>query len=103
MAKTWESPLYTLQNGAGKDITIDVTTSVSAGLRPHATITKTFIPFLKQRNVQTVLDFGVGSLRNTFPLLDAGFDVCAVEFEECFGRPFCSAYLQLAMKRPNFS
>src|SRR5437588_7511966 len=103
MAKTWGSPIYALKSTTGKEIKIDVTTSVSPGLPPHGVLTKTFIPFLQQRKVDSVLDFGVGSLRHSLPLLEAGFNVCAVEFEECFGRPYCSAYLQEALKYPNFS
>jgi hypothetical protein len=103
MAKTWASPIYPLKTTTGKDIKVDVTTSVSASLPPHGVLAKEFIPFLQQRGVERILDFGVGSLRHTIPLLNAGFNVCAVEFEECFGRPFCSAYLQIAQQHANFS
>src|SRR3954465_11045258 len=102
MAKIWASPIYSLKSGTGKDIKIDVTTSVSASLPPHGSLNKDFIPFLKQRNIDTVLDFGVGSLRHTLPLLEEGFTVCAVEFEECFSRTFCSAFLQIALRYHNF-
>jgi len=103
MAKIWASPIYPLKSATGKQITIDVTTSVSASLPPHGVLSKDFIPFLKKRNVKTILDFGVGSLRHTIPLLKAGFNVCAVEFEECFARTFCSSYLQIALNHSNFS
>lgn len=72
-------------------------------MAPNGALTKSFIPFLQARKAESVLDFGVGSLRHTLPLLDAGFSVCAVEFEECFSRPFCSAYLHEAEKYSNFT
>jgi hypothetical protein len=49
------------------------------------------------------LDFGAGALRHTVPLIRAGFQVCAVEFEEQFARPTCSVAREKAQKNGNFS
>src|SRR5439155_27303182 len=56
-----------------------------------------------QKNVERIIDFGAGSLRHTFPLLDAGFQVCAVEFQENFDRPVCAKALAEAKQHSNFS
>jgi len=83
MANLWNSPLYTLIAKNGKKVIIDVTSSVSAGLRPSKVIFQ-MIDFFKEKGVERIVDFGAGSLRHTFPLLKAGFIVCAVEFKEQF-------------------
>lgn len=99
----WETPLYSLQSEKGKQVVIDVTTSVAPGLQPNKLVRETFIPFLKARNVRTVLDFGAGALRHAFPLLKAGFEVCAVDFEAGFQRPVCAKALARAKRYSNFS
>jgi hypothetical protein len=86
VAKLWASPLYKLSTPAGRDVVIDVTSSASAGLDPNSIVTDVMVPFLKDRGVRTILDFGAGALRHTLPLLKAGFEVCAVEFERGFDR-----------------
>jgi hypothetical protein len=102
MATLWVKPVYKLQNKNGKAIVIDVTKSVSAGLPPNKLI-KELIPFFKSRKVERIVDFGAGALRHCFPLLKAGFQICAVEFEEQFSKPFCQDALNKARKDPNFS
>lgn len=97
----WETPFYKLKTVSGKYIWIDVTNSVSASAPTKNTITK-IIPILQKHKVQTVLDFGAGALRNTLPLLEAGFQVCAVEFEKQFEKPQCNKALLIAQKNPNF-
>ncbi len=103
MAKYWTKPYYPFKNSAGKDILIDVTTSASAGLEANSVIVDTLVPLLKARKAERILDFGAGALRHTLALLDNGFEVCAVEFEEAFKRPTASRKLQEAEKYANFS
>ncbi len=104
MARLWASPLYKLKAaGSGKQIIVDVTSSVSPGLPPHGAIAEHVIPFFKRRDVNSVLDFGAGALRHCFPLLKAGFEVCAVEFERNFERPVCAEARRRAEKRSRFS
>lgn len=103
MARKWESPLYKLRAATGKEIVVDVTTSVNPGLRPHRVLKDRIIPWFRTRGVRSVLDFGAGALRHTFPLLRAGFEVCAVEFEQTFARPVCAAKRARAEKNANFS
>jgi hypothetical protein len=102
MARLWLKPLYELTAKSGKKVIIDVTSSVSPGLPPNKTIADV-ATFLKKQKAERILDFGAGALRHTFPLLDAGFQVCAVEFEECFGRPICGKALKQAQTHANFS
>lgn len=103
MARLWEKPLYVLRSKAGKQITIDVTSSVSPGLRPHGVVRKELVELFRAKGVERIVDFGAGALRHTFPLLNAGFQVCAVEFEEQFARPSCAKARHKAQKNPNFS
>jgi hypothetical protein len=102
MGKMWESPYYSVNTNSGSPITIDVTASASSGLKPNEAIYRA-IDFFKEKGVKRILDFGCGSLRHTLPLLKAGFQVCAVEFEEQFNRPKSNEYLVEARKNPNFS
>jgi SAM-dependent methyltransferase len=100
----WASPIYKLKaKGSGKSITVDVTTSVSPGLPPHSAIPDHVIPFFDRRSVNSVLDFGAGALRHCFPLLKAGYEVCAVEFEKNFERPVCAKARGRAEKYNRFS
>ncbi len=103
MPKYWSTPIYELQARGGKTIRIDVTTSVSPGLSANKVVVDQVIPFLKKKRVGSVLDFGAGALRHTLPLLEAGFQVTAVEFETAFARPRCRHALALARNHPNFS
>jgi hypothetical protein len=99
----WKTPVYKLTSLNGKEVVIDVTTSVSPGLPPSSILTDTAIPFLQSRNVRRILDFGAGALRHTLPLLVAGFEVCAVEFEQAFQRPASAEFLKEARAYPNFT
>lgn len=103
MPRYWKSPIYRLKSVKGQKISVDVTTSVSPGLPPHKVLDEMVIPYFKEKGVERVLDFGAGALRHAFPLLDAGFQVCAVEFEEGFRRPASSQALAEAKKHANFS
>lgn len=98
----WNKPIYKLKAINGKYISIDVTTSCCPALPPNKVIWEV-AKFLKERKVNSILDFGAGSLRHTFPLLACGFQVCAVEFIEQFQRNVCHLALQIAKKSPNFS
>jgi hypothetical protein len=102
MANVWNSPMYQLVSKAGKRITVDVTFSVSAGLPANKLFDDTLIKFFRSKGVESVVDFGAGALRHTFPLIRAGFQVCAVEFEQEFSRPVCAEALRKAEKHPNF-
>jgi hypothetical protein len=102
MADLWSSPIYQLVSKAGKRVTIDVTTSVSAGLPPNKLVGDILIKFFRNKGVENILDFGAGALRHTFPLLKAGFQVCAVEFEEQFKRPICAEAIRKAERNGNF-
>jgi hypothetical protein len=99
----WHKPFYTLRSHSGKNVAIDVTSSVSAGLPPNKAIAGVTADFFAKKKVRRIVDFGAGALRHVLPLLDAGFEVCAVEFEEQFHRPSCSEALALAKASPNFS
>lgn len=99
----WNSPLYPLRDSSGKNVIIDVTSSVQPGLPPNDAINE-FVSFLrKKKSVERIVDFGAGALRHTFPLLDAGFQVCAVEFQEQFVRPGCAEARTRAVRNGNFS
>lgn len=102
----WDKPLYDLRAKTGKRIIIDVTMSVNPALGPNQAITEV-IQFFQRKNVKTILDFGAGSLRHTMPLLDAGFEVCAVDFEEQYAetdsKRVCRQNRLTAEDYPNFS
>jgi hypothetical protein len=98
----WESALYPLKDAKGKKIVIDVTSSVQPGL-PHNDAINEFIKQLKQKDFTRIVDFGAGALRHTFPLLENGIQVCAVEFEEQFKRPACAKARLDAEGHANFS
>jgi len=103
MPKKWTKPYYELKGNDGEKVVIDVTSSVAPGLPPNKVIRAELIRLFKATKVRKVVDFGAGALRHVFPLLSAGFEVCAVEFEEQFCRPVCAENLKDAEKHPNFS
>ena len=98
----WETPVYKLRTKKGKPIEVDVTLSCSAGLGPNDAIFKV-AQFFKRKGVRTILDFGAGALRHTFPLLRHGFSVCAVEFEDQFRHDKCRKALARARKEGGFT
>lgn len=99
VAGSWKTPLYQY----GK-ITIDVTSSISAGLGPHRRLADKFIPLANEKlKKRRVLDFGAGALRHTLPLLKANFEVCAVEFKEAFERKEAGEAIERAKASNNFS
>jgi hypothetical protein len=61
------------------------------------------IPFFRARGLRTVLDFGAGALRHTLPLLKAGFEVCAVEFERGFDREIAAEARKRAEQDARFT
>ena len=102
MAPLWQSPVYKLKTPSGKEITIDVTTSISGGLAPSRVVTDVIVPLFLARGVHRIVDFGAGALRYTLPLLAAGFDVYAVEFQRAFQRDAAAHALAQARQFPNF-
>jgi hypothetical protein len=84
-------------------VSIDVTTSISAGLDGKALVHGEVVPFFKKNRVRRIIDFGAGALRHTLELLGAGFEVCAVEFAQAFERPVCATALSEARRSPNCS
>ena len=53
--------------------------------------------------MRAILDFGAGALRHTLPLLKAGFEVCAVEFERGFQREVAAEALRRAQEDGHFT
>lgn len=101
---TWKTPIYRLSTPQGGKIEIDVTSSIGPGLGPHQVIKKDLVAFLKRTGgIKKALDFGAGALRHTFPLLKAGLEVCAVEFELAFSRPAGAKALARARRHAGFS
>lgn len=98
----WEKPVYKFRNWAGEEIVIDVTTSVSPGLPPNHVLIDKVIPFLRENNVDKILDFGAGSLRHSIPLVKAGFTVGAVDFQEGYSRRVCKTALAALCKNDRF-
>src|SRR2546422_758021 len=92
----WESPVYKFAKkrprASGKVatevITIDVTGSAPTMPGPGAYLEGVFSALTQGRNPKktSILDFGAAKLRNTLFLLDAGYQVRAVEFPELASR-----------------
>lgn len=83
MASKFEMP-YVRRKFKGKYITFDVTKSGRSltSNQPLNTLPAIMANF-RENGIKTVLDFGAGRLRNTWPLLlDKNFDVYICEFEE---------------------
>jgi hypothetical protein len=106
VSRLWNTPLYQLTTKSGKGIIVDVTLSVNPALGPNKAITEV-VDFFVRKKVKKVIDFGAGALRHTLPLLKAGIQVCAVDFEEqyvnCDSKRVCCAKRQDAERDPNFS
>ena len=98
----WKDPVYRMRAKSGKYISIDVTKSCSPGLNPNQSIEE-LAAFFKSKEVVSILDFGAGALRHSLPLLEHGFHVYAVEYEEQFKRPSCAQAFAIAKKNPNFT
>src|SRR2546426_12790523 len=102
----WDKSRYNLTTKRGKAVVIDVTLSVNTALGPNLAI-QDVIDFFERQKVKTVLDFGAGALRHSLPLLRAGFEVCAVDFEEQYldipAKKICRSNRELAEDDPNFS
>ncbi|SRR6266496_1570866 len=98
----WQQPYYRLKDHKGIKRIIDVTSSVSPGLPPNQLMDR-LIELFQRKGVQTIVDFGAGAFRHTLPFLDAGFQVCAVEFEQALRLKECSNALAKAQQNPNFS
>jgi hypothetical protein len=98
----WKEPYYNLKDHKGVKRIIDVTSSVSPGLPPNQ-LTDRIVDLFKRKGVQTIVDFGAGAFRHTLPFLDAGFQVCAVEFEQALRLKEGGNALAKAQQNPNFS
>ena len=101
-AKLWKTPYYNLTSRTNEDIRIDVTASVSAGLTPNASLLE-FINFFHEKRIEKILDFGGGALRHTIPLLEEGFQVVVVEFDQQYERSKSKRQLEIAKEYPNFT
>jgi hypothetical protein len=97
------SPLYSVTTSGGEKVTIDVTNSISSGLEANSGLIDHLIPWMDQRGYDRVLDFGAGALRHTIPLLKAGIQVTAVEYERAYQRPKANEHLQEARKYDGFT
>src|SRR5216117_2826494 len=103
MPKRFESPLYAARLPNGTAVTIDVTNSISAGLEPNSGMLAHLIRWMKERGYRRILDFGGGALRHTIPLLQAEFEVIAVEYERAYEREKARENLQRAQRFDGFT
>lgn len=100
----FSEPYYkNITTQGGDVVTIDVTNSISAGLSANKGLEREVIPWLAEVGASRVLDFGAGALRHTEPLLEAGFEVVAVEFEEAYSRPKASNKRSSISSHPNLT
>jgi hypothetical protein len=95
--------LYSVTTVEGEKVTIDVTNSISSGLKPNSGLLDYLVPWMKERGYDRVLDFGAGALRHTIPLLKAGIQVVAVEYERAYQRPKAKEYLEEARQYDGFT
>lgn len=98
----WKSPLYPATDAVGEKHMIDVTQSISAGLKHNEALVGHIIGWMKERGFTRVLDFGAGALRHTLALLDAGLEVTAVEFKQAYSRDKAGEKLKAARSREGF-
>ncbi len=92
----WESPIYRFNVAAGidrdgkqlyKQVVVDVTRSAPSFDSPGKTLAKALQQALALSGVRknnVILDVGAGKLRNAIHLLNQGYRVCAVEYEQLF-------------------
>jgi SAM-dependent methyltransferase len=101
--RLWESSLYTVYDITGRKHVIDVTQSISPGLKPNQGFIDHLVPWMNERGFTRVLDFGAGALRHTLALLNAGIDVTIVEYKRAFTRPKASENLKIARSKSGYT
>ena len=99
----WENPIYRGKDKSGKNFTIDVTQSISAGLSANSNLVEHLVPWMKERGFTRILDFGAGALRHTVALLEKGMVISAVEYKEAFSRPKAKINMEKARKYDGFT
>ena len=100
--KLFESPLFRGTDSSGKKFTVDVTSSIAPSLPSNAGLIQSVTDWMKEHHCTRVLDFGAGALRHTIPLLRAGFEVTAVEYENAFKRPVAAKKRTMAKRFAHF-
>jgi hypothetical protein len=103
MAKRFETPFYNVTTQGGKQLRVDVTNSISAGLDANAGLIDHLTSWMKATKCKRVLDFGAGALRHSIPLLRKGFEVVAVEYPNAYDRPKAAEYRAQAEKFDTFT
>jgi hypothetical protein len=103
MANYFSSPIYNVTTAKGEKVSIDVTNSISSGLGPNQGLVKAVTSWMRAGGYSTVLDFGAGALRHSIPLLKAGFEVIAVEYERAYQRPKAQQHRDEAVRLPGFT
>lgn len=103
MGKRFASSLYRVKTEGGEELQVDVTNSISSGLSANNGLMSHVIKWMKDMGCQRVLDFGAGALRHTIPLLEADFEVTAVEYERAYTRPKAAEYKAVAEKYDTFT
>ncbi|HMK82099.1 MAG TPA: hypothetical protein VK503_00115 [Candidatus Bathyarchaeia archaeon] len=106
----WESPVYTFkrkirENGKLRNLVVDVTNSAPTFDEPGKQLEGVFDVLTAGRTPgkTKILDVGAAKLRNTLYLLDKGFILYAVEFEELAKRmPQAKTNWTIAEKYSNF-
>jgi hypothetical protein len=99
----FKSSMYSAALASGEKVNIDVTNSISAGLDPNAGLVTHLSKWMKERELETILDFGAGALRHAVPLLRAGFNVIAVEYEIAYSRPRAAEARKTAQRFSGFT
>ncbi|HEY5377890.1 MAG TPA: hypothetical protein VIK01_29615 [Polyangiaceae bacterium] len=103
MAARFTSSIYNVTTAGGDKLAIDVTNSISAGLPPNKGLIDDVVRWMKELGCTRVLDFGAGVLRHSIPLLKAGFEVTAVEYQRAYDRPKGAEYRAIAERYPGFT
>jgi len=99
----FSTPLYNVTTADGQQLVVDVTNSISAGLKANGKLMLDIVPWMKNTGCRRVLDFGAGALRHCMPLLKKGFEVIAVEYERAYNRPTAGKRKAQAEKYPGFT
>ena len=100
--KPFESPFFNGTDSSGKQFKVDVTSSIAPSLSSNTGLVDSVISWMKEHNCRRILDFGAGALRHSLPLLRAGFEVTAVEYENAFKRPVASKKRAAAQRFAHF-